>query len=300
MVCCLTVSVMIGEEDVGLTTPPAPFDVAKLFPELAGQSKIAVRLHPRSGAPSPTDSSMGGPLLWPISEPWPFCTSPDHATESQPIAMVPILQLHARDVPELPFPPDTDVSQILWCPFVHESDFRPVVRVLWRKASLVAELLTEVPEPVAGEKGLLPQPCVLSPERVKEYPAWETSAELAEKIEEWESSLDDAEGWSYQYHLSAAPGTKVGGWIDWSQSPETVACGHGHEMAHLLTIASWEHDPGSAARWVPLEERHLLSSDFDPEQMGPSGLMIGDAGAAYLFVCMECPDRPIDSVAQWS
>lgn len=66
------VPVMIGEEDVGLTTPPAPFDVAKLFPELAGQSKITVRLHPRSGAPSPAYSSLGGPLLWPIGDPWPF------------------------------------------------------------------------------------------------------------------------------------------------------------------------------------------------------------------------------------
>ncbi|WP_203885837.1 hypothetical protein [Planotetraspora kaengkrachanensis] len=245
---------------------------------------------------------MGGPLLWPAGEPWQFCESSDHEdlSDSQPIAMVPILQIYARDVPELPFPPGADVCQVLWCPFVHESDYRPVVGVLWRDSNVVANILGEIPQPVASEEGYLPRPCVLSPERVEEYPAWETAAELAKEIGEWESSLDDSEEWSYQYHLSVAPGTKVGGWVDWVQSPEAVRCDHSHEMEHLLTIASWEYDPGSATRWVPLEERHLLGSDFDPERMGPADIMIGDAGSAYLFICRECPDRPVVGVSQWS
>ncbi|GAB1822880.1 YwqG family protein [Herbidospora sp. RD11066] len=288
---------------MGLTTPPPPVDVAALFPELAGQSKTTVRLHPRRGTPSVTDSSMGGPLLWPVDEPWPFCESADHEdlSGSQPIAMVPILQIYARHVPELPFPAGADVCQVLWCPFVHESDYRPVVHVSWRDSKLIEDVITEVPEPAAYEKGYIPRPCVLSPERVKEFPASEEmTAELFGKLDEWESSLDDPEKWSYQYHLSVAPGTKVGGWVDWVQSSEVVTCGQGHEMRHLLTIASWEHDPGSATRWVPIEERHLLSSDFDLEQMGPAGIMIGDAGSMYLFVCTECPDRPVRGVNQWS
>ncbi|ACZ90091.1 hypothetical protein Sros_7406 [Streptosporangium roseum DSM 43021] len=288
---------------MGLTTPPAPVDVVALFPELAGRSRTTVRLHPRRGAPAVTDSSMGGPLLWPAGESWPFCGSSDHEDLSalQSIAMVPILQIYARDVPELPFPPDTDVCQVLWCPFVHESDYRPVVHVVWRDSHLLTDLLAEAPEPVASEKGYRPRPCVLSPERVEEYPAvWEASKELYAKIDAWESSLDGPEEWSYQYHLSVAPGTKVGGWVDWVQSPESVECDQDHEMEHLLTIASWEHDPGSAIRWVPLKERHLLSSDFDPERMGPAGIMIGDAGSTYLFICSQCPDRPVRGVSQWS
>ncbi|MGJ6962796.1 hypothetical protein ACSDR0_12890 [Streptosporangium sp. G11] len=214
--------------------------------------------------------------------------------------MVPILQIYARDVPELPFLPDTDVCQVLWCPLVHESDYRPVVRVVWRDSKLVTDLLTEIPEPVSSE-GYLPRPCVFSPERVEEYPAvWEASKELYERIDAWESSLDSLEEWSYQYHLSVAPGTKVGGWVDWEQISERVECGQGHEMEHLLTIASWEHDPGSAIRWEPLEERYLHSSNFDPERMGPAGIMIGDAGSTYLFICKQCPDRPVRGISQWS
>ncbi|MFE0320049.1 hypothetical protein ACFW05_28780, partial [Streptomyces albogriseolus] len=42
------------------TTPPRPFDVSALFPQLAPLARTATRLHPRPGSPSPHDSSVGG------------------------------------------------------------------------------------------------------------------------------------------------------------------------------------------------------------------------------------------------
>ncbi|GAA2417965.1 hypothetical protein GCM10010420_55450 [Streptomyces glaucosporus] len=59
------------------TTPPRPVDIAAVFPELAPLARTAVRLHPRPGAPTAADNSVGGPLLWPADEPWPTC--PEHA-----------------------------------------------------------------------------------------------------------------------------------------------------------------------------------------------------------------------------
>jgi hypothetical protein len=56
------------------TTPPRPLDITQLFPELREHSATATRLHPRPGAPTAADSSVGGPLLWPADEPWPVCT----------------------------------------------------------------------------------------------------------------------------------------------------------------------------------------------------------------------------------
>jgi hypothetical protein len=56
-----------------LTTPPRPYDILTLFPELAAYAKSAVRLHPRLGNPGIDESSIGGPLLWPADEPWPTC-----------------------------------------------------------------------------------------------------------------------------------------------------------------------------------------------------------------------------------
>ncbi|GLZ80698.1 hypothetical protein Afil01_55050 [Actinorhabdospora filicis] len=42
-------------------------------PELAAHRATATRLRPTRGTPGVRDSSIGGPLLWPASEPWPHC-----------------------------------------------------------------------------------------------------------------------------------------------------------------------------------------------------------------------------------
>ncbi|NUR25403.1 MAG: hypothetical protein HOV83_06060 [Catenulispora sp.] len=59
------------------TTPPRPLDITALFPELAAYATTSTRLHPRPGAPTAADSSVGGPLLWPADEPWPVCEDGD-------------------------------------------------------------------------------------------------------------------------------------------------------------------------------------------------------------------------------
>ena len=56
-----------------LTTPPRPHNLLEYLPELAEYSRLAVRLHPREGAPQADESSVGGPLLWPADEAWPIC-----------------------------------------------------------------------------------------------------------------------------------------------------------------------------------------------------------------------------------
>ncbi|WP_406210412.1 hypothetical protein OH807_40650 [Kitasatospora sp. NBC_01560] len=55
------------------TTPPRPLDVEALFPELAAYRGTTTRLHPRPGSPQVSASSVGGPMLWPVDEPWPVC-----------------------------------------------------------------------------------------------------------------------------------------------------------------------------------------------------------------------------------
>ncbi|MEU9148340.1 hypothetical protein [Streptomyces sp. NPDC048349] len=61
---------------MSFTTPPRPFDVTALFPQLAPLARTATRLHPRPGSPTVHDSHVGGPLLWPADEPWPYCDEP--------------------------------------------------------------------------------------------------------------------------------------------------------------------------------------------------------------------------------
>jgi hypothetical protein len=55
--------------------------------------------------------------------------------------MVPVVQLYARDVPELPFPRGRDVLQIVWCPLIHEDQdqWAALPRLYWRtEAEVIA------------------------------------------------------------------------------------------------------------------------------------------------------------------
>ncbi|GGZ63073.1 hypothetical protein GCM10010387_65580 [Streptomyces inusitatus] len=58
------------------TTPERPADIEAQFPELSQNRRTSTRLHPRQGSPTPHESSVAGPFLWPASEPWPMCTAP--------------------------------------------------------------------------------------------------------------------------------------------------------------------------------------------------------------------------------
>lgn len=80
------------------TTPPRPFDIADVFPELREHRTTATRLHPRTGEPTAADSSIGGPLLWPADEPWPMCTvGDDHDVDTllTPAALRRSREIHA-------------------------------------------------------------------------------------------------------------------------------------------------------------------------------------------------------------
>ncbi|MFK0159718.1 DUF1963 domain-containing protein [Streptomyces sp. NPDC090499] len=281
------------------TTPPRPVDVEMLFPEVAAYRKDTVRLHPRAGDPGPRESSLGGPLLWPRSLDWPHCDE-DHGGSGPgagAMPLVPVLQLFATDVPELPFPAGTDVLQVLWCPFEH--GYIPQPKLYWRDSSTCEGELTEYPRPEGAEEDYLPDPCVLHPERVVDYPSWDLPDEIAEALEERFARVEKETGWSYWQHLSVADGVKVGGYPTWTQEPfwpDCAACGQA--MDHLLTVNSAEFDGESWRAWLPVEDTPetgtIWDLPYDDRRLiqSPPGLTFGDMGGIYLFTCQHCPDRP--------
>ncbi|MEV7402042.1 DUF1963 domain-containing protein [Streptomyces sp. NPDC091267] len=287
------------------TTPPRPLDVEALFPEVAAYRRKTVRLHPRGGNPGTGESSLGGPLLWPRSLAWPHCTDDHPRTAFAPpraagaLPLVPVLQLYAREVPELPFPAGADVLQVLWCPFDHAAGYVPRPELYWRDSSASdGESLTP-PRPDGAGDDYLPAPCVLHPERVVEYPNWDLPDDVAEALEERFEQVEEETGWSYWSHLSVAGGVKAGGYPTWTQDPCWPDCtGCGGRMDHLLTVNSAEFDGESWRTWLPTEDTPASGTIWDlPYEdrtliQRPPGLMLGDMGGIYLFVCLRCPDRP--------
>ncbi|MFH9438902.1 hypothetical protein, partial [Streptomyces rochei] len=243
------------------TTPSRPLDITAVFPELAGLTRMATRLHPTPGTPTVHDSSVGGPLLWPADEPWPedesgyppvkpLQTLADvhqeralltqawarprgaqenllSAQESEtverlraghdpallptgPQPLIPLVQLYARDVPALPFPEGADLLQVLWAPGSGIEGCSANVQLRWRRASDVQEVLRTPPEPAYVEcDDHVPEPCLLQPESVQEFPPGHLLDQaLKKRVYDW----CEQKSVSYQSDLSVAPGWKAGGW----------------------------------------------------------------------------------------
>ncbi|WP_128382288.1 hypothetical protein [Streptomyces cavernae] len=283
------------------TTPPRPLDLAVVFPELATMSRKVTRLHPRTGAPTVADSSVGGPLLWPKDEPWPTCTRSHEVYEvveleavrvahhlavalssrpedeprtpeeqavfdrsspkeidspyTDPVPLLPVAQLYARDVPGLPVPDGSDLLQILWCPFMDHDDEIPAVHVRWRSADQVTAVLAPPPEPTVIElEEYWPAPCVLHPEQVSEYPAAnQLPTAVAGGVRAWEEET----GRHYS-EFAVAPGWKTGGWgvvtsdDDASAHPPCGTCGAETEPLFTVGLSEWNGD--NEGGWRPVED----------------------------------------------
>jgi uncharacterized protein (TIGR02996 family) len=286
------------------TTPAPPVNIEEAIPSLRGKAKTAVRLHPRPGEAPIEASKIGGMFLWPKKEPWPVCTV--HGN----IPYVTALQLRKEDVPELGFPDDTDLFQLLWCPVQHEEDnlYCPKPAIFWRKRLTVTQPRETAPDRPAVQFGHFPNACVLYPDRVREYPdedevgpaddahqssaltSLEQSALATLRRLELPGSHSHPRTPSglYQSCLSTSEGSKVGGYPEWIQYPSYPRCDCGAEMEHLLSFGSWEWSRDSWGRWVPIEDRPLLSLPHLEDSIAwAHGCMFGDAGQMYVFVCRK-------------
>lgn len=284
-----------------ITTPPPPFDITTVFPELAELAATAIRLHPRTGRPGVRDSSIAGPLLWPAGETWPVCGTPHSRTEEVPAPenarpLASVLQVYASDVPELPFPRGTDLFQLLWCPNEHDAPwYGPMMVSIWRSAADVSDVLADPPEPVFDSSmdahKYDPVPCLVHPERVTEYPdAEDLPEQLRALVRDWDQTEDDDAPHLYWSSLSVAPGSKLLGHPRWYQAPRWPVCDCGHRMRHLATISGEEFSQGR--RWQPDNDGEAPPSAFQ-RNYAPHGILIGDIGDMYLFTCDACPDRPL-------
>ncbi|MEU2686246.1 hypothetical protein ABZ654_20605 [Streptomyces hygroscopicus] len=284
--------------NVTRTTPPRPLDVAAVFPQLGPLARPAMRLHPRPGSPSPYDSSIGGPLLWPAHQPWLYC---DMWHEGPVAPMLPVAQLYARDVPLLRPPGRADLLQVLWCPFEHPPEYKPPTKLFWRTAADVTDVLAAPPEPSGAEyDGYVPEPCVLAPEQITEYPDFlELSRELQQQLSDvsaWQAAgvvVDDSYAIApqefYGRELSVAPGWKVGGWPPWGLTDPVarfcVACGAA--MSPLLTIPSYEWDDAGKG-WVPYEDQ-ARAAPGDDSASNPPGVQVSRGNHLQLYVCPKFP-----------
>ncbi|MGW0787439.1 hypothetical protein ACWD04_04105 [Streptomyces sp. NPDC002911] len=242
--------------------------------------------------------------------------------DDDPLPMLAVAQLYAREIPDLVGPEGHDLLQVFWCPFEVHGDARTIDVVLkWRRSTDIGTVLTPQPEPpVVGRRECVPTVCVVHPEQVVEH---EYLGLLDEKLQEeigaWEEGLLDEEeedGFSspgsyatyeeyeaamavaraaepeetdYMSDLSIAPGWKVGGFASWHLTdPAPVDCEVcGAAMPPLLTVDKWECD-GASRSWLPIEDR---DAGNHRRVIDPTDVYLG-RGLMRVHTCPADPAHP--------
>ncbi|MCQ4043698.1 hypothetical protein ACFOSC_11275 [Streptantibioticus rubrisoli] len=277
-------------------------DLARLLAAMPGLSSFArtvVRLRPRRGNPGIRESHVGGPMLWPVDEPWPHCGDADHGSAVDAVPMVSVAQLYAADVPEIAFPKGSDVVQIVWCPEPHDlpepSFLGKDCRVFWRRSSEVVHEPTAQPDPWEhwdAEWDEVPRPCAVHPERVVEYPWWEElPADLRQQLENSEELRD------LYWGESLTDGWKVGGSKSWASSdmPESLHCPEcAAPLVLLLQVDSYEGLPliseNPHTYLDTVTGQHLVwgTEEFTLTREA-TGFRVDDVAEAGIYVCSADP-----------
>ncbi|MFC4008626.1 DUF1963 domain-containing protein [Nonomuraea purpurea] len=178
-----------------------------------------------------------------------------------------------------------------------------------KDAADVRRVLASPPRSADAPQGHVPVPCVVHPEQVMEYPhGYEMPDDLHNTIDGQLDGLKEATGWDYYYHLSVAPGTKVGGYPNGLiAATRWFACERcGGPVEHLLSVRHEEFDGESWRTWLPVEDRpdddggplYFRNHRFQraAATKNPHGLEVGGGGDVYIFECRSCPDRPTQTL----
>lgn len=188
-------------------------------------ARPAVLLNPLEGDPTEADSHIGGPMLWPVDQRWPYCDGSAHEhRRGTRLPFVGALQFYRKDFPELPFPVDADLLQVFLCTVDHDEICGPDVRLVWRDSTKVVEMIEEEPQPSVQEPFYAPTVNVFEPIRYVEH------AESAER--------------------PVSTGSKIGGWTSWCTSdPLDFKCPECGELQRQ-TLALATHEPsGDDVEW---------------------------------------------------
>ena len=136
----------------------------------------------------------------------------------------------------------------------------------------------ERPQPGEGEFEEPVPDCVLQPKRAEDYPNYDDFDDITNEIERiYGEELADC----FMDEFSAAQRTKTGGYPSFTQSPFYPVCSCGKNKEFFFQFSSEDTEEGV--------------TNPAPDNWSPHGIMIGDLGNIYFYVCKNCGEESIES-----
>ncbi|MBI9056007.1 MAG: DUF1963 domain-containing protein [Bacteroidales bacterium] len=200
-----------------------------------------------------------------------------------------VVQIYKSEFPDFYFPKDKVLFQIYRCPnadcpesFNEHHDFTTFY-FYFSESELAKN--KEYDKPVINldnfEEELIE--CYLKPESVIDLPSWGDYEEIDEdkiKVKFGEEWFDD----EFILEYSAHSGSKINGYPVWIQGANEVKCSCGKNKELFFQLSSEDVEDG--VEYPPA-----------PDNWSGHGLMIGDLGYMYFFVCKACGETSIE--IQW-
>lgn len=225
-----------------------------------------------------TESKFGGfPNLESFSE-YPKCNSCNSSLNF-------VFQLYKKDFPEFYFANDTNIFQLFRCPnnncpdayneFYDHKMFHYFSKVecslnndFKKEQNKLTDFESEIPN------------CYIKPIMTIDFPNYDDYKENVFVAMEEKFSNKLTEEFIDKY--SAVPNTKLLGYPSYTQSPCYPKCACGKTKEFLFQLASVDTEDGT---------------EYPPNQneWSSHGIMIGDVGNIYYYICKDCGEKSIES-----
>ncbi|MFC7428768.1 hypothetical protein [Nocardia tengchongensis] len=227
------------------------------------------------------------------------------------IPLIPLGQLFAADFPEITFPAGKDIAQLMWRGLADRNS----IEVIWQRSTDITGIQSPPTAELDEEFGstITMSACILDPERISDLPYYEELPHnIREQLVRWRPEPEDTDEQhhhgarqhppSLYYQLSAAPGFKIGGSMNWSTSdmPDLICPDCKAPTSLLLQLDTYEWPPQQPdSPWRPLQDCQLVPGTPHYElACEPTGLTIGRAGRGGVFTCSVNPEHSAQFICQ--
>lgn len=240
-----------------------------------GKASIVIHLKKSAKPIDLTESKFGGIPNGIGFQQYPHCPSC-----STPLNFV--LQFYKKDFPQFYFAEDKDLFQLFRCPNYDCADASnekydlPTLHFYFCAKDLTKE--HHNPGHNLKEAEASVPDCTIHPESTIDYPNFDDYEDgkldfIATKYgEEWSDQFID--------DYDAIPHTKIGGYPSFTQYPHYPSCSCGKTKEFFFQLASDDST----------EEKKFPNVEWSPH-----GIMIGDVGNIYFFVCRSCGPETIET-----